>query len=115
MRAYIRVHISGMFEDDIIHCLCAEAFSRNGGGFVDLSKQAPRHDRTGSAPLIHGRLGPDRDSYSSNTTVLAYEVGDDPPVLDDAELCHRNCCHLAAPKAAAEQDRQDGAVPLTPN
>ena len=68
-----------------------------------------------SAPLIHRRLGPKRNRYGSNAAVLADQIGDDPPVLYNAELLYRNRRNLTAPKATAEQDCQDGAVPFALN
>ena len=62
-----------------------------------------------------GRLGPYWNRYGSNPAVLADQIGDDPPVLDNAKLLHRNRRDLSAPKATAEQDRKDGAVPFAPN
>src|ERR1035437_6417102 len=100
---------------DGVDDLSGKASSRNFGALCDLSKQSPRHDGTGSAPLIHRRLGPYWNRYGSNPAVLADQIGDDPPVLDNAKLLHRNRRDLSAPKATAEQDRKDGAVPLTPN
>src|ERR1017187_5941605 len=114
VRPHIGVHLSSMFENDIVDCLCAKAFSGDFGTFCDLSKQSPRQDRADPAPLIDRRLGPDGNCYGSNTTVLADQVSDDPPILDDAELRYRNPSYLSAPKATAEQDCQDGAVPLAP-
>src|SRR5450759_389833 len=99
-----------MLKNDIVDGLCAKAFSRNFRALCDLSKQASRHDGADSAPLIHCRLGPKRTRYGSNTAVLADEIGDDPPVLYNAELLYRNRRNLAAPKATADQDCQDGAV-----
>jgi hypothetical protein len=46
--------------------------------------------------------------------VLADQISDDPPILDNAELGYLNPSYLSAPKATAEQDCQDGAVPLAP-
>jgi hypothetical protein len=104
-----------MFENDIVDSLCAEPLSRNCSAFCDLSKQSPCHDGADSAPLIDRRLGPDGNRHGSNAAVLADQVGDDPSVLYNAELRYRNRSGLAASKATAKQNCQDGAVPLAPN
>ena len=109
MRPYIGVHLSGIRKNDIINRLSAKAFSRNFGALCDLPKQSPRQDGTGSAPLIHRRLGPYWNRYGSNPAVLADQIGDDPAVLDNAKLLHRNRRDLSAPEATAEQDCQDRA------
>jgi hypothetical protein len=103
-----------MFENDIVDGLWAKAFSCNFGALCDLPEQSPRQDGADPAPLIDRRLGPDGNCYGSNTAVLADQISDDPPILDNAELRYRNPSYLSAPKATAEQDRQDGAVPLAP-
>src|ERR1039458_3325695 len=115
VRPHIGVHLSSMRKNDVVDGLSGKAFSRNFGALCDLSKQSPRQDGTGSAPLIHRRLGPYWNRYGSNAAVLADQIGDDPPVLDNAKLLHRNRRDLSAPKATAEQDRKDGAVPFAPN
>ena len=44
--------------------------------------------------------------YGSNAAKLADQIGDDPPVLDNAKLRYRNRRSLIAPKTTAEQDCQ---------
>src|ERR1017187_6354622 len=104
-----------MRKNDIVYSLSGKPFSGDCGALIDLTEQSPRYDGTAPAPFIHRRLGPDRTRYRSNAAVLADQVGDDPPVLYNAELRYRNRRSLAAPKATAEKDCQDGAVPFAPN
>src|ERR1017187_5651556 len=115
MRSHIGVHFSGMRQNDIVDGLSGKAFSGNYGALIDLTKQSPRYDGADSAPFIHCSLGPDRNRYRSNAAVLADQIGDDPAVLYYAELRYRNRRSLAAPKATAEKDCQDGSVPFAPN
>ena len=61
------------------------------------------------------RLGPYWNRYGSNPAVLADQIGDDPPIFDNAELGYLNPSYLSAPKSTAEEDCQDCAVPLAPN
>jgi hypothetical protein len=104
-----------MRKNDVVDSLSAKAVSGNCGTFCDLSKQPPRYDGADSAPLIHRRLGPDWHGYGSNAAVLADQIGDDPPVLYNAEVPYRNRRNLATPKATAEEDCHDGPVPFAPD
>src|ERR1017187_1726482 len=115
MRPYIWVHLPGMPKNDIVDGLSSKAFSGNSSALRDLSKQPPRYDGANSAPFIHRRFGPNRYRYGSNPAMLADQIGDDPPVLGDAEVLYRNSRNLATAKAPAEEDCHDGAVrlPLT--
>jgi hypothetical protein len=112
MRPHLGIHFPGALEDDRINSLPAQAFPSNCGTLRDLSEQAPRQDAPGSAPLIYRLLGPDGNRDGSNATVLTCQISYDPSIFYDAELPHQNRCSLTAPKAAAEQYRQDGAVPF---
>jgi hypothetical protein len=115
VRPHIGVYGSSMLQNDIVNGLCGKAFPGDFGALCDVPKQSPLYDGADQSPFIHRRLGPRRNCHSPNAAVLADQVGDDPPLLYNPELLYGNCRNLGAPKATADQYRQDGAVPFSPN
>src|ERR1035438_7661687 len=106
MRPHLGVHLSGMGKNNVVDGLSGKAFSGNCAALCDLPKQPPRYDGTHLAPRIHRRLGPDGNRYGSNAAVLAYQIGDDPPVLYHTELLHRNRRSFVTPKTDRKSVRQ---------